>query len=49
VWASIDAYRILVEKPEGRNHFEDRRVYGRIILKWILEMWVGVHGLDQSG
>jgi hypothetical protein len=27
------AYRILVGKPEGRNHLEDTGVDGRIILK----------------
>jgi hypothetical protein len=30
-------YRVLVKKPEGRNHVEDARVHGRIILKWIFE------------
>jgi hypothetical protein len=42
-------YRVLVEKPEGRNHLEDPDVDGRIILKQIFDKWVGGHGLDQSG
>jgi hypothetical protein len=40
-------YRVLVGKPERRNHMEDPGVDGRIILKWISEVgwgmyWVGV-------
>jgi hypothetical protein len=31
------AYRVLVAKPEGRNHLEDPGIDGRIILKRILE------------
>ena len=31
-------------KPEGRNHLKDPGVDGRIILKWIYEMWDG--GMD---
>jgi hypothetical protein len=31
------AYRILVEKPDGRNHLEDPGVDARIIIKWIFE------------
>jgi hypothetical protein len=32
-------YKTLVEKSEGkrRDHFEDQRVDGRIILKWTLK------------
>jgi hypothetical protein len=30
-------YRVLVRKPEGRNHLEDAGIDGRIILKYILE------------
>jgi hypothetical protein len=32
-----NAYRILVGKPEGKNHLEDQDVDGWTILKWILE------------
>ena len=35
------AYRVLVGKPEGRNHLEDLGIDGRTILKWILEKWDG--------
>jgi hypothetical protein len=31
------AYRVLVGKPEGRNHLKDPGVDGRVILKWIFE------------
>jgi hypothetical protein len=29
-----NAYKILVGKPEGRDHLEDLSVDGKIILKW---------------
>jgi hypothetical protein len=32
-----NAYRILVGKPEGRDHWEDQDVGGWTILKWNLE------------
>jgi hypothetical protein len=32
-----NAYRILVGKPEGKNHYEDLDVGGSIILRWILK------------
>jgi hypothetical protein len=32
-----NAYRVLVGKPEGSNHWEDQGVDGWTILKWILE------------
>jgi hypothetical protein len=41
-------YRVLVKKPEGRNHFKDSRVDGRIILKWILEKFNRRHRLNGS-
>ena len=28
-------YRVLVMKPEGKNHLEDPDIDGRIILRWI--------------
>jgi hypothetical protein len=31
------AYRVLVGKPEGRNHLEDVSVDGKIILNWIFK------------
>jgi hypothetical protein len=31
------AYRVLVGRPEGRDHVEDLGVNGRIILKWALK------------
>jgi hypothetical protein len=31
-----NAYRILVRKPEGKNHSEDLGTDGKIILEWIL-------------
>jgi hypothetical protein len=31
-----NANKILVGKPEGKNHSKDRGVDGRIILKWVL-------------
>jgi hypothetical protein len=34
------AYRILVGRPEGRNHLKDPRVDGRI-LKRIFKKWDG--------
>jgi hypothetical protein len=36
-------YRDLVGKPEGRDHWGDPGVDGRIILEWIFKKWdVGV-------
>jgi len=36
-------YRVLVGKPEGKNHLRDTGVDGRIILKSIFRKWdVGV-------
>ena len=37
-------YRVLVGKPEGKNHLEDPGVDGRII-RWISRKW-GYGGMD---
>jgi hypothetical protein len=37
------AYKILVGKPERKNHSEDLNVDGRIILKWITGKMEGMH------
>ena len=39
-------YRVLVGKPEGKNHLKDPGVDGRIILRWIFKkldvgVWAG--------
>jgi len=35
-------HRVLVGKPEGKNHWRDPDVDGRIILRWIFGKWEGV-------
>jgi hypothetical protein len=35
----INAYRILVGKPEGIPHFGDINIDGKTILSWILSKW----------
>ena len=35
-------HKVLVGKPEGKNHWGDKDVDGRIILKWIFRKWEGV-------
>jgi len=43
-------YRVLVGKPEGRDHLRDQGVDGKIILKmifkkWYVGVWIGSHSL----
>ena len=37
-------HRVLLGKPEGKNHWGDADVDGRIILRWIFRKWEGVVG-----
>ena len=39
--------RVLVGNPEGKSHWGDQDVDGRIILRWILK-WEGVVGTGWS-
>ena len=32
-------HKVLVGKPEGKNHWGDQDVDGRIILRWTLRKW----------
>jgi hypothetical protein len=42
-------YGVLVGKPEGKSHLEERGLHGRVILKWILRMWGGgMDGIDAA-
>jgi hypothetical protein len=41
LWGRRGVYRVLAGKPEGKNHFEDLGVDGRIILRWILRKFEG--------
>jgi hypothetical protein len=39
-------YRVLVGKPEGKNHWGDPGIEGRIILRRIFRKWDVGYGLD---
>ena len=41
-------HKVLVGKPDGKNHWGDQDVDGRIILRWILRKWEGVVGTGWS-
>jgi len=41
-------YRILVGKPEGKNHWGDPDVDVRIILRWMFRKWEAVVGTGWS-
>ena len=40
------AYRVLVGKPEGKNHLKDPGVGGTMILRWNFTKWEG--GMDWT-
>jgi hypothetical protein len=42
-------HRVLVGKPEGKDHWGDRDVDVRIILRGIFKKWEGVVGTGWSG
>ena len=44
MWEWRDVHRVLVGKPEGKIHFGDPGVDGKIILRWIFRKWKGVVG-----
>ena len=37
-----DVYRVLVGKPEGKDHWGDPELDGIIILRWIFRKWEGI-------
>jgi len=42
-------HRVLVGRPEGKNHWGDPDADGRIILRWIFRKWEGVLGTGNYG
>ena len=40
--------KVLVRKPEGKSHWGNQDIDGRIILRWILRKWEGVVGTGWS-
>jgi len=46
-WGGEGVYRVLVGKPDGRNHWGDLGIDVWIILGWISRRWV--YGLDWAG
>jgi hypothetical protein len=46
---SRGVYRVVVGKPEGKNHLEDRGLDGRIILNGSSGSGIWGHGLDPCG
>ena len=41
-------HKVLVGKPEGKNHWGDQDVDGGVILRWIFRKWDGVVGTGWS-
>jgi hypothetical protein len=44
LFSKIHVHRVLIGKPEERDHWGDTDVDGRIILRRILGKWEGVVG-----
>jgi hypothetical protein len=44
-----NVYRVLVGKPEGKDHLKDQGVDGRMVSKWTLGILVGGCGVDSPG
>jgi hypothetical protein len=44
-----NVYRVLMGKPEGKNHLKDQRVDGRTGSKWTLGRSVGGRGVVSPG
>ena len=44
-----DVSRVLVGRPEERDHLEDPVLDGSIILRWIFRKRLWRHGLDRAG
>jgi hypothetical protein len=42
-------YKVLVGKPKGRDHLEDRGVDGRVGLEWIWGRLDSGRGVDSPG
>ena len=42
------AHKVLVGRPEGKNHWGDQDVDGRIILRWIFRKWERIVGTGWS-
>jgi hypothetical protein len=42
-------HKVLVGKSEGRRHWGDQDIDGRIILRWIFRKWEGMGKLDRVG
>jgi hypothetical protein len=52
----IGVYRVLVGRPEARDHWEDLGIGGRITLRWTLGRWGSMGrtgfswlGIESSG
>ena len=41
-------HKVLVGKPQERDHWGDQDVDGRIILRWIFRKWEGFVGTEWS-